>query len=123
MSASEYVLLIHLFDEQIQKKGDPVEYRRHRRGAVLTLDSVEAARLLKAKAIAPHVDESESAEGEQPSGADSADSRPSAERPAQTALKTVWDQYGIDNGLDESAVKSMQKAEIAAAVDELDAQK
>ncbi|MGR6579272.1 hypothetical protein ACT89R_01705 [Rhodococcus qingshengii] len=50
---AEYVLLVTQFDQQIQKKGEPVEYRRYRRGDTLALSSAEAARLLDAKAIAP----------------------------------------------------------------------
>ncbi|WP_144419560.1 hypothetical protein [Rhodococcus sp. ARP2] len=128
MSASEYVLLSHLFDQQVQKRGEPVEYRRHHRGDILTLTSGEAARLLKAKAIAPVVadeDEDVAVTPSDPSDPTETAGNPPApapsktpgERPAQTALKPEWEAYGVEHGLDPEEVKALSKAEIAAAVD------
>lgn len=130
MSTADYVLLIHLFDQQIQKKGDPVEYRRHRKGAIVALSDIEAARLLKAKAIAPVAADEDGNTAVTPSNpaepTDAAGNPPApapapaqatGQRPVQTALKPEWEAYGVENGLDPEEVKALSKAEIAAAVD------
>ena len=119
MSAREttdYVLLVHQFDQQIHKKGDPVEYRRHRRGDILTLDSAEAARLLKAKAIAPAETETAPAEDADETGAGADSTSTTVERPANTATTVEWVEYAVSQGLDRSEMEKLKRAEIIAAV-------
>ncbi|MFD6518117.1 hypothetical protein [Rhodococcus sp. NPDC060176] len=118
-STADYVLLIHLFDQQIQKKGDPVEYRRHHQGDVVTLDSAEARRLLKAKAIAPVEEDSSIAteEGDsQKEPATGGDTNADAERPANTATTAEWVEYAVSQGFDRSDMEKLKRAEIIAAV-------
>lgn len=118
-STADYVLLIHLFDQQIQKKGDPVEYRRHRQGDVVTLDSAEARRLLKAKAIAPVEEDSSIATEEddsQKEPATGSDTNADAERPANTATTAEWVEYAVSQGFDRSDMEKLKRAEIIAAV-------
>ncbi|HEY9311482.1 hypothetical protein [Williamsia sp.] len=115
---ADYVLLVHHFDEQIHTKGAPVEYRRHHRGDVLTLDGVEAARLLKAKAIEPAEVEAEAAPAEEAdeAGAGAESTSTTVERPANTATTVEWVEYAVSQGLDRSEMEKLKRAEIIAAV-------
>lgn len=148
---TEYQLVALRFDQVIKRnsEGRPIEVVKHRTGAVISgLDRSEAERLLKAGAIVP-IDEDADAEREAVEAVNaglaeaerikawlSAETQWTEEQAAKTAeaaqppaarplvrpkaasTKPLWEAYATERGID---VTGLDKDEIIAAVDALDA--
>ncbi|WP_454835853.1 lipase chaperone [Rhodococcus qingshengii] len=145
---TDYQLVALRFDQVIKRnsEGRPIEVVKHRTGAVISgLDRSEAERLLKAGAIVP-IDEDADAEREAAEAVDaglaeaerikawlSAETQeqaaktaeaaqpPAAQplvRPKAASTKPLWEAYATERGID---VSGLDKDEIIAAVDALDA--
>lgn len=54
IKAGTYLLVSQFWDEILSKPGQPFDFRRHRRGAVLDLNVDDARRLVLAGAVLPH---------------------------------------------------------------------
>lgn len=148
---TDYQLVALRFDQVIKRnsEGRPIEVVKHRTGAVISdLDRSEAERLLKAGAIVPidsedgdTVAEREAAEAvdaglaeaerikawlsaetqEQAAKTAEAAQPPAAQplvRPKAASTKPLWEAYATERGID---VSGLDKDEIIAAVDALDA--
>ncbi len=148
---TDYQLVALRFDQVIKRnsEGRPVEVVKHRTGAVISgLDRSEAERLMKAGAIVP-IDEDADAEREaveavnaglaeaerikawlsaetqwteeQAAKTAEAAQPPAAQplvRPKAASTKPLWEAYATERGID---VTGLDKDEIIAAVDALDA--
>lgn len=146
---TEYQLVALRFDQVIKRNGEgrPIEVVKHRTGAVISgLDRSEAERLMKAGAIVP-IDEDADAEREaveavnaglaeaerikawlsaetqwtEEQAAKTAAQPPAAQplvRPKAASTKPLWEAYATERGID---VTGLDKDEIIAAVDALDA--
>lgn len=146
---TEYQLVALRFDQVIKRnsEGRPIEVVKHRTGAVISgLDRSEAERLMKAGAIVP-IDEDADAEREaveavnaglaeaerikawlsaetqwtEEQAAKTAAQPPAVQplvRPKAASTKPLWEAYATERGID---VTGLDKDEIIAAVDALDA--
>lgn len=148
---TDYQLVALRFDQVIKRnsEGRPIEVVKHRTGAVISgLDPSEAERLMKAGAVVP-IDEDADAEREAVEAVNaglaeaerikawlSAETQwteeqatktaevaqpPAAQplvRPKAASTKPLWEAYATERGID---VSGLDKDEIIAAVDALDA--
>lgn len=148
---TDYQLVALRFDQVIKRnsEGRPIEVVKHRTGAVISgLDRSEAERLMKAGAIVP-IDEDADAEREAVEAVNAglaeaerikawltAETQWTEEQAAKTAeaaqplaaqslvrpkaasTKPLWEAYATERGID---VTGLDKDEIIAAVDALDA--
>ncbi|WP_052069856.1 hypothetical protein [Rhodococcoides fascians] len=144
VTAGEYQLIAALFDQQTSKLGEPFDFKRYRKGDVVTLNVEEAKRLVAAGAVVePGSIERAAAEqarrvyenalaalpdsvrrevlavqnGEASTLPDAADAD-SVERPAKSHSKAKWEDYAVHLGWDRAAAEALTKPDLIAAIDE-----
>lgn len=103
VKAGKYRLIAKQWDQILSKPGQPFDFKRHRRGAVIELDIEDARRLVSARAV---VLESEYAAHQ---AAVEAASKPPVLDPA--GLATLRETLGLDADADQ--------AQILAAIEDL----
>lgn len=146
VTAGEYQLIAALFDQQTSKLGEPFDFKRYRKGDVVTLNVEEAKRLVAAGAVVePGSIERAAAEqarrvyenalaalpdsvrrevlavqNGEPSTLPDAVDADTVERPAKSHSKAKWEDYAVHLGWDRAAAEALTKTDLIAAIDEND---